>query len=312
MSDIVDKLNSNVSRLEALRSASSKQKTLISYQNGNYDLESNLKVPFNDLGFLRGYAVFEYLRTYQKVPFCLDEHILRLKNSLQNASLNLPVTFSRLKEIIAELLEINRNISGEVSFKIIVTAGISSSILPELNKETLTIVVQSALSYHKSYYERGASLISLPFGRLMHDTKSLFYMPALSYLNKERKRQESINSEFSLPIEALYTDAEGNYLEATTSNFFAIKGNRLITSETGVLDGITKNVVLEIARSDFVLERRSISPVEEIEEAFITSSNKEIMPVVKIDEKIIGDGKVGKHTKIITKKFLEYVGKKST
>ena len=107
----------------------------------------------------------------------------------------------------------------------------------------------------------------------------------------------------------LFVNEREHVLEATRSNFFIFRGDTLITPRRGILIGITRNVVLELARSMFSIEERPIS-LEELalaDEAFITSSSKEITPVVQIDDLVIGDGKPGPHSYQLEQLFIEMV-----
>ena len=111
--------------------------------------------------------------------------------------------------------------------------------------------------------------------------------------------------------DALFVNERDHVLEATRSNFFIFRGDTLITPHRGILVGITRNFVLELARNKFNIEERPIL-LEELalaDEAFITSSSKEITPVVQIDDSIIGNGKPGRRTYQLEQLFIEMVEK---
>ena len=109
-------------------------------------------------------------------------------------------------------------------------------------------------------------------------------------------------------VESLYLDGEDNVLEGTTSNIFAILDTRVVTPAEDILPGITRDVVLEICKSDFAIELRSITRQELLgaDEVFLASSNKEIMPVRQVDDQLIGNGEPGAVTKQVMNLFKTY------
>ena len=133
---------------------------------------------------------------------------------------------------------------------------------------------------------RGASLITVDLPRFMPTVKSTNYISAI--MGQQRARRAGA-------IEALYCSADGTLTECTTSNLFVFHGDRLCTPETDILPGITRAVALELAGDLFEIELRPLQYTElaTASEGFITSTTKEIMPIVRVDGIMIGDGRVG-------------------
>ena len=278
----------------------------IFYINGNYVPEDQAVLPVRDLSILRGYGAFDYLRTYGGQPYRLEANLERLRKSCEILELPLIWSDAELTEIIMETLRRNAGTADEFSIRLVVTGGISSSnILPD-GKPTLAVLVQPMKEFPAENYEKGVKVISVELHRLFPDAKSTLYTPAI--LAQKRAKEQGA-------IEALYKDADGNVLEATTSNLFAFFGNTLVTpplEEGNILAGVTRMTVLELAQQYFKVEIRPLSYEEllKADEAFLTSANKEVMPVVQVDEHTIGNGQVGEGSRQLQSLFRERVYKR--
>ncbi|MEM9954306.1 MAG: aminotransferase class IV [Chloroflexota bacterium] len=281
----------------------------IFYVNGAYYPEEDAKISVRDLSVLRGFGAFDYLRTYAQLPFRLEKNLARLRRSCEILELNFPWSDDELSEIVLETLK--RNIalgdSEEYSIRLVVTGGISKSNITPDNEPSLIVLVQPFTPLPAEIYETGAKIITVDLSRLYPDAKSTLYTPAI--LGQRRAREQGA-------IEAIYKDDAGNILEATTSNIFAFFGNTLVTPPTGeqILPGITRMTTLELAQEHFDVQIREL-PYEEFlqaDEAFLTSSNKEVLPIVQIDEAMIGDGRVGEGTQQLISLFREITRKRAT
>ncbi|MES2121624.1 MAG: aminotransferase class IV [Chlamydiota bacterium] len=269
------------------------------YLNGEFVREEDAKISVLDLSVLRGFAVFDYLRTYRKKPFHLWEHLLRLAHSCEEVGLEIPKSLDEIAGIVEELLA--RSDFDEASLKIVVTGGISpDQFTPQVEGSNLIAFAYPLSHYPEEYYREGISVITTRLSRSMPASKTTQYTSAIVAIQKAKALK---------PKEALYVNAQGEILEATTSNFFAFKEGVLYTCDSDeVLVGITREVVLRVTEGLYRVERRPLK-VEEIsamEEAFITASNKEVIPVVQIDGQPIGDGKVGPRTREIMRLFHCY------
>lgn len=280
----------------------------IFYVNGEYLPEYEATLPVRDLAILRGYGAFDYLRTYGQQPFRLDKNITRLRRSCEILNLVFPWSDEDLSNIVLETLSRNLalNKGGEYSIRLLVTGGISSSNITPDGDPSLMVLVQPFIAPAKALYENGVKIVSVDLNRLFPDAKSTLYTPAILAQKKAREQGG---------IEALYIDNEGNVLEGTTANIFAVYGNTIVTPPTAdnILPGITRMTAIELAEEYFTLEIRPLPFAEllKADEAFITSANREVMPVVEVDEHTIGDGKVGEGTQQMMALFRELTQKRA-
>lgn len=245
-------------------------------------------IKLNDLGVLRGYGVFDFYRTYNGKPFYLKEHYARFQNSAKSIGLKVPVSFAEFEKMTLELLKKNK--VKDASFRAVMLGGpVENSLSPI--KPTFYILVEEVYVPTKVELTRGVSLMTHEFVRYIPEAKSTNYVEAVKMQVQKKKNKA---------YEILYT-SNGEVLECSTSNIFMIKGNNLITPSKNILKGITRNVILKIAKKDFNVEVRDIEIYELLlaDEVFISGTNKEILPIVKIDKKVIGNGKVGDKTKLL-------------
>ncbi len=269
---------------------------MIFYLNGKFVPEEEAKISVLDLGFVRGFGVFDFLRTYKGKPFKLDAHLQRLKNSARQIELKCP-PLPEIKRIV--LATLAKNHLPESNIKIVLSGGISPDQITPSENPTLAVLVYAPTAYPRDFYERGIKVATVPIMRAFPGAKTINYIPAIMALAKARKEKA---------VEALYKNEKGEVFEGTTTNFFIFRGKTLITPKEGILSGITREVILDLAKNEFKIELRPIkyNELKSIDEAFITASNKEIMPVVKIDVLRVGDGKVGRNTKRLLELFRKY------
>lgn len=244
--------------------------------NGSYVQEAEAKISVLDLSILRGFGVFDYLRTYEGRPFHLWDHLLRLKYSAEKIGLELPYTLEEIAEIVGQVLE--RSSYPEASIKILATGGVSPDQFMPQNPATLIVFAYPLLPQLPELYQEGIKVITTPLSRSLPSCKTTQYIPGIVALSQGRK----VNA-----FEALYVNGQGEILEATTSNFFGVKGGRLYTCMSEeVIAGITREVVLKLVKDhiEVCFEPIQVDAIGQLDEAFITSSNKEVMPVTQIDE----------------------------
>lgn len=278
----------------------------IFYINGNYVPEDQATLPIRDLSILRGYGAFDYLRTYAGQPYRLEANLARLRKSCEILELPLRWTNEEIAEIVHECLRRNAGTAEEFSIRLIVTGGISSNNIMPDGEASLAVLVQPMKDFPAENYENGTKVITVELHRLFPDAKSTLYTPAI--LAQKRAKEQGA-------IEALYKDGNGNVLEATTSNLFVFFGNTLVTpplEDGNILPGVTRMTILELAQDYFTVEIRPLSYEEllKADEAFLTSANKEVMPVVQVDEHTIGDGRVGEGSRQLLSLFRDKVYKR--
>jgi len=236
---------------------------LISYFNGKYILKKDIYLDVEDLAFTRGYAAYECLRAYGKKLFYFDEHFLRLSKTL--TKLLLPLPKIDLQSILNNLIE--KNPHEDLVFRIYITGSGSLIILSDLPTPPTPTEIKE-----------GVSVMTTPLPRTFHKIKSTNYTSAMVSLNTAKKQNF---------YEALYLDTDQNLLEMTKANFFAIIDGTLFTAKDFVLYGITRNIVINIAKQNSIpLVEGPIhkSLISSFSGAFLTSTTKEILPITQIDQ----------------------------
>lgn len=266
--------------------------------NGLFTHENDAKLSILDLGILRGYGIFDYLRTYKGRPFHLKEHLDRLCYSAKKTGMTIPYSLSEMEAILSKLIIL----SGyeECSIKILVTGGISSDQMIPSEDSTFIAFAYPLKPYPQTHYTKGIKTITTRLERPLPCCKTTQYLPAIVAL-KEGQQTGA--------LEALYVNSKEEILEATSSNFFAFKQGVLITPpENGILVGITRSVLLKLCENKFPIEIRPIlcNEIPEFDEAFVSASNKEVMPVIEIDTYSIGNGQVGPLTQEVMNLFANY------
>ncbi len=268
------------------------------YVNGQYVKEEEAKISILDLAILRGFGVFDYLRTYNGRPFHLWDHLMRLKFSAEHVGLTLPNSLPEIEEIVHNVQKLN-NLS-EASIKILVTGGVSADHFTPLPRSNLIVFAYPLTPYPSDFFTDGIKVITTRLNRSLPTSKTTQYTPAIVAMQRAKAQNAR---------EVLYVNAQDEILEATTANFFAFKNGTLYTCcSEEVLIGITREVVMKLTALHFPLQTRPLhyKEISEMDEAFITASNKEVMPVVQIDSTKIGSGTVGPKTKQIMELFLNY------
>lgn len=268
------------------------------YLNGEYVAASQATLRLNDLGIVRGYGVFDLLRTYDGKLFKLHEHVLRLQRSAAAIGLDLPYGPEEIEHLARETYA--RNQIANATIRIVVTGGAADDFMTPPNRPTLAVLIEPIAPSSNDQYTKGVKLVTTELERIMPTVKSLNYITAIMAM-KEAKKAGA--------VEALYRTKDGRVTEGTRANFFIIRGQKLITPQEEVLGGITRDVVIEIAEDDFQVREAPIAyaELETCDEAFITSSTKEILPVVQIDDITIGAGRPGPNTQKLMDLFHTYV-----
>jgi branched-chain amino acid aminotransferase len=275
----------------------------IFYVDGKFVPSDEATIPINDLALLRGYGIFDFLKTYKGKPLFLKEHIERLEKSAAQIGLDLPWSRQELINIVRQTLDQNNQLESNI--RMVVTGGSSPDFITPQGKPRLLVLVTPLTEQPGWWYTEGVKIITIDSERNIPEAKSIDYIPATIAL-KQARRQNA--------IEAVYVNRAGYVLEGTTSNLFIFWGNRLITPGRAILNGITRQVVLTLAEGAYETEIRDIESDElyTAEEAFITGSNKEIVPVVRIDDTVIGNGKPGERTKRMISAFSAYTSEKAS
>lgn len=267
------------------------------YLNGKVGRIGELTLALNDLGVLRGFGVFDFMRTYSGKPFQMKEHLERFGRSAKKFGLRLPHSLEEIESITHTLIK--KNNFSDTTIKFVITGGPSDDGMSLLGKPTFFILLGEAHNPPQVSYVKGVRLQTCEHQRLFPEIKSLNYIMSLKHQRELRRKGI---------MELLYV-SEGKVLECSSSNIFIVRGNKLITPKNDVLIGTTRNFLIKhLAGEKYKAEERDVR-VEELrkaDEVFITASNKGVMPVIEIDSRLVGNGKVGPVTKELMLAYKEH------
>ena len=269
------------------------------YFNGRTTTLDKIRISPYDLGVLRGYGVFDVMCTQNGKPFLVDKHWKRFVNSAKELNLKIPVGKKKYKSIVEYLLEKNNFKKSIV--RTVLTGGISEngfSYSPE--KETFYIIIEKFKPLPGKIFKNGASVITAEYERHIPRAKITNYVMAIK--NQEARIKNKA-------MEIIYVKG-GKALEASTSNFFIVKKGKIITTKDRILLGITRNLAIKLARkASYKIQEREVKLLEiySADEMFLTATNKDIVPVVRVDGRKIGNGRTGKITKILMKDFSNFL-----
>ena len=268
------------------------------YIGGKWVHPHEATLSINDIAVLRGYSVFESLRTYDWHPFHLDEHLMRLYRSAVLIEIEIPWSSEQIANVVREVIA--RNAYRHATIRLLITGGESEDGILPSGKPILAVLITPLGERDMGRFARGYKLITTSLQRVSPEAKTANYVAAVRALKEAMRRNAD---------DALFVNEQGQVLEATRSNFFIFRGDTLVTPREGILIGVTRNVALELAQRRFTIEERPI-PLEElplVDEAFVTSSSREITPVVQINDLTIGNGKPGPRTFELEQRFIEMV-----
>jgi len=268
------------------------------YIDGEFIREDHANISVKDIIVLRGYGVFDFMITYNKRPFHMQDHVARLKNSAAEIGLELRHSSSDICDIINQTIQQNPH-HRESNVRVVYTGGISPDGVTPQGNGILMVMVTPKYEMPESWYENGAAIMTIDMERFMPAAKSTNYLTAV-FAQQEAKKKEC--------IEAVYVDKQNRLLEGTTTNIFAVKNDIVITPPNLILPGITREVVIGLVKKRYKLELRHIhlDELKDVNEIFLTASSKEIVPIVKIDDIAISSSRPGKQTREIMRLFREY------
>ncbi|MBM3839323.1 MAG: branched-chain-amino-acid transaminase [Verrucomicrobia bacterium] len=274
------------------------------YIDGKFYSEQNAKISVFDHGLLYGDGIFEGIRAYHGRVFKLKEHIDRLFCSAKAILLTLPLSHAELMRAVVATCRQNRIRDGYI--RLVVTRGVGGlGLNPNRCKRPSVIVIADKIQlYPQEFYERGLEIITVATVRNLHSALNPA-IKSLNYLNNILAKIEANNGGCE---EAIMLNAEGFVSECTGDNIFIVKGGELLTPplSAGALYGITRGVVIELARglgisvAEINLTRYDLFNADE---CFLTGTGAELIPVVKIDGRVIGTGKPGRLAKTFVEKY---------
>jgi branched-chain amino acid aminotransferase len=272
------------------------------YIDGQYYNKDEAKVSVFDHGLLYGDGVFEGIRAYNNRVFRLTEHIDRLYDSAKVINLTVPVSRQEMSDIVVESCARNNIKDGYI--RLILTRGVGDlGLNPYLCKKASIICIAASIQlYDKKYYDEGLKIITVPTPRNHHEALNP-RVKSLNYLNNIMAKMEAIQGGV---VEALMLNTQGYVAECTGDNVFLIKNGVLRTPSiaSGALEGITRNTVIDVAREQGMEVREELITrfdVYTADECFLTGTAAELIPVVCVDSRVVGEGKPGP----LTLKLLE-------
>ena len=269
--------------------------------------EADAKVSVFDHGLLYGDGVFEGIRVYDGRVFELEAHLRRLYGSAKVIRLEISLDKGELVAAITKTVEANGIVDGYI--RLVVTRGAGDlGLNPFLCKDsTLIIIADKIQPYPQELYETGMKIISATNVR-NHPLAIPPQLKSLNYINNIIAKIEALENDVP---EAIMYNHEGYVAEATVDNVFIVTDGVICTPpvEAGALEGITRNLVINLARQEnleVVEKNLTRCDLYICNEFFLTGTAAEVIGIVEIDGKIVGDGKPGPITKRLREKFFEY------
>jgi D-alanine transaminase/branched-chain amino acid aminotransferase len=258
--------------------------------------EEDAKISVSDLSIQRGFGIFDFLKTINHQAIFLDDHFDRFYNSAKEMNLKIGIERTVLRESIERLMQ--KNNLPNSGLKLILTGGFSEDGYT-MTKPNL-ILTQVPFEIDDAAFDKGIKLVTYQHQRQLPTIKTIDYLQAI--------RLQSYIKE-NLADDVLYHH-QGSIRECPRANFFIVKGNTIITPKTAILSGITRSKILsmELEGYQILAQDFDLTDLETADEAFISSSTKNALPVLAINGKDIGDGKPGIATRQINKQLYKLIG----
>jgi branched-chain amino acid aminotransferase len=275
------------------------------YIDGKFYNKEQARISVFDHGLLYGDGVFEGIRSYDGLIFRLCEHIERLYRSADAIMLKIPVTKKQMMDAVCKTVKKNKLKNAYV--RLVVTRGQGDLGLdPRKCKghARIIIIADKIKLYPEKFYKKGLAIITA-----RTQQNSVYALnPAIKSLNYLTNILAKIEATNGGHEEAIMLNARGYVTECTGDNIFIVKNNIVYTPpvSAGLLEGITRAVVIEIARANKIRLKQSLFKRDSIyraDECFLTGTAAELIPVVMVDNKTIGTGKPGWLTSVFLEKF---------
>ncbi len=280
---------------------------MLIYIDGEFLPKAAAKVSVFDHGLLYGDGVFEGIRSYNGRVFKLDEHLERLYDSAKSIMLQIPIPIETMKEQVLETLRLNQ--LTEAYIRLIVTRGVGDLGLDpdKCPKPTIIIIADKITLYPPKFYEEGLEIVTVSIRRNYAEAIN----PRIKSLNYLNNILAKIEGKQAGAEEVLMLNAEGYVVECSGDNIFWIKNEVLVTPPVhmGILEGVTRNSVIDLAREAGMQVEERVFTRHDLyiaDECFLTGTAAEVIPVVKIDQRPIGDGQPGKITQKLIDAFRQF------
>jgi branched-chain amino acid aminotransferase len=273
---------------------------MLVYVNGKYLSRGRAKVSVFDRGFLLGDGVFETLRAYEGAIFRLEDHLDRLFKSALKVRLSVLYTRKEFSEILHKLLKKNRLKNALIRITISRGEGEVGSVLSRSAEPTVVVLSRLFSGYPPALYGKGVKIATVK------DCRPLY--PGIKSTSFQKNVLIKMRAQGEGADDAVMVDEHGYVMEGTSSNLFIVKKGRLVTPppEAGILEGITRRTVMELAARRSIPVQEALFSREEMygaDECFLSNTSLEVMPVVEIDRHSMGSGQPGPLTILLMKAF---------
>ncbi len=265
--------------------------------NGQFIPVAEAGLGLNDLSILRGYGLFDYFLARNFQPFFFEDYLERFFRSAEQLHLTPPLDQIALRDHVLELLQ--RNEQFEAGVRLVLTGGYAEDSFTPVDPN-LIILQHPMPKPPRVHYTQGIRLMLHHYERHLPKVKSIGYLEGIRMMPVVRQRE----------LDDILYHWGGNISESVRSNFFVFKKDgTLVTSNSGILFGITRKKVIELAGKRCKVEIRPLrlEELQEAEEAFLTSSIKGVMPVISVEDQIIGNGKPGPLTQQLYADYRQLV-----
>ena len=281
------------------------------YLNGSLVREDEAKISVFDRGFLYGDGLFETMRAYAGKIFRLKNHLRRLFHSAAMISLTIPKGKKEMSEIICRTLAVNNLKEAYIRLTVSRGRGGTGPDVTDNLRPTVIVTVKPLPHYFHRWYEEGMKAILVEMKR--DEISPLSRIKSLNYLPTVLARLEIKNKGAD---EGIMLNTRGHLAEGTVSNIFLVSEGKVITPsvKSGILPGITRAAILElIPQLGIEISEREIEVRElrEAGESFLTNSLREVVPLTQVDGHLIGEGKPGRITRMITEAYSRLVEKET-
>ena len=281
----------------------------IAYVNGRYEHMQEASVHIEDRGYQFSDGIYEYIAFYNRTLLDGDLHLARMERSLKEMAMPAPMASRALQLVIAELIERNGREHGGLYIQ--VTRGVCARnhAFPKQVKPSLVMTICSAKTPKPAEFEEGVRVITYPEQRwARRDIKTISLLANIIAKQESSKRQAR---------EAWLYEKDNTVTEGAVSNAYIVsKSGELIThpADEHILGGVTRDIVLKLARKEGIkLAERpfNVAEIKQAAEAFITSTSINVLPVVRVDDMAVGGGKVGEVTRRLQELYNAHVFKQT-
>jgi branched-chain amino acid aminotransferase len=274
------------------------------YIDGNWYPKDEAKISVFDHGLLYGDGVFEGIRVYRRRIFRHEAHLERLYDSAKALALTISLSPAEMREIVEETVRRNRR--DDAYIRLVVTRGAGELGIDPLScpRSSVIVIVGDVRVYPKELYANGIKVMTSATRQVSHQAVD----PRIKSLNYLKNILAKIDAQQAGAQEAILLNDEGFIAECTADNLFVVRGGRLLTPSTqdGALGGITRGAVIELATEARIAAaeaRLTRFDLYTADEAFVTGTGAELMPLTTADGRPIGDGKPGPLTRRLTEAF---------